>query len=446
MTDHRDQLNILAPARDKPKLDSLHREVERAAGMPLSPARRARARRPACSLRACGSTSTARRTAPAPAASADPLTGEPLENHLEIYNWSQYDDPSTYKKFMELPDEPRPGSRSTRPTTRRTTSCSPSSTPAGRRYDIIVPSQNAVAAADRGGQAAGDGHGAAAEPEEPGPEVPEAVVRPDRQVPRHQGLRHHDVLLQQRRSSPSSRRRCTTSTACCPSTCSKGRTNLLDGAEEVVPLGADGARAWTRTPTARATSTQVQEVPAVDPQGRHDDHARRTTSTTRSPGRSSSARAGTATCAGSCRRRKKQGDITAVLPTEQSEMLGRQLVHPRRRAAPGRGARVDQLPARPRRGGRRDGVPQLPDPDPDGAGAAARGPEQRPALQRPDRATRTTTSTSSTVSPAGGAGSARRSTRSSRRRLMARGEARRPPPSPRRRRRRGRSRRATRRG
>ena len=52
---------------------------------------------------------------PAAAAAAPPASrptrsaGKPLEDHLEIYNWSQYDDPSTYKKFEALPDEAAAG-------------------------------------------------------------------------------------------------------------------------------------------------------------------------------------------------------------------------------------------------------------------------------------------------------------------------------------------------
>ena len=37
------------------------------------------------------------------------------------------------------------------------------------------------------------------------------------------------------------------------------------------PARADGASAWTRTPATRA-ARRGQEVPALDPQGRHDDH------------------------------------------------------------------------------------------------------------------------------------------------------------------------------
>src|ERR1700748_189769 len=96
MNTDNDQLNILAPRAIKPKFDYLHREVQRAVGRPLT-------RRQALGLggmalfaAACGSTSTTGGggSAKSSSASATPLAGKPLENHLEIYNWSQYDDPS----------------------------------------------------------------------------------------------------------------------------------------------------------------------------------------------------------------------------------------------------------------------------------------------------------------------------------------------------------------
>jgi spermidine/putrescine transport system substrate-binding protein len=71
----------------------------------------------------------------------------------------------------------------------------------------------------------------------------------------------------------------------------KGRTNLLDGAEEVVPLalmalGLDpNTTSQSDCPSARASPRSTPPL----------------TSTTPSPARSSSARAGTATSGGSCR-------------------------------------------------------------------------------------------------------------------------------------------------
>jgi spermidine/putrescine transport system substrate-binding protein len=128
----------------KPKLDYLHREVQQAAGRPLT-------RRQALGLggmamlaAACGSTSTTQSGSPS-TASANPLAGKPLENHLEIYNWSEYDDPSTFSKFKALPAEAKAGM-----TVHETFYSSNDELLAklhagGTSYDIIAPSQNAVA-------------------------------------------------------------------------------------------------------------------------------------------------------------------------------------------------------------------------------------------------------------------------------------------------------------
>jgi spermidine/putrescine transport system substrate-binding protein len=138
------RLHILAPRAMKPKLDYLHREVQQAAGRPLT-------RRQALGLggmamlaAACGSTSTTT-SGSAPASSANPLAGKPLENHLEIYNWSEYDDPSTFSKFKKLPAEAKAGM-----TVHETFYSSNDELLAklhagGTSYDIIAPSQNAVA-------------------------------------------------------------------------------------------------------------------------------------------------------------------------------------------------------------------------------------------------------------------------------------------------------------
>ena len=141
------RLNILAPRAMKPKLDYLQREVQQAAGRPLT-------RRQALGLggmamlaAACGSTSTTPSGGSAGNSSsqADALAGKPLENHLEIYNWSEYDDPSTFSKFKKLPAEAKAGM-----TVHETFYSSNDELLAklhagGTSYDIIVPSQNAVA-------------------------------------------------------------------------------------------------------------------------------------------------------------------------------------------------------------------------------------------------------------------------------------------------------------
>src|SRR5215468_2201983 len=150
MNSNHDELNILAPSEMKPKLDYLHREVQRAAGRRIN-------RREALGLggmailaaaaAACGSTTTTTSGGSQNAAGsgANPLTHKPLENHLEIYNWSEYDDPSTFTKFTKLPAEAKAGM-----TTHETFYSSNDELLAklhagGTNYDIIVPSQNAVA-------------------------------------------------------------------------------------------------------------------------------------------------------------------------------------------------------------------------------------------------------------------------------------------------------------
>jgi spermidine/putrescine transport system substrate-binding protein len=145
-----EDIRILAPMEMKPKLDYLHREVQRAAGRRIT-------RRQALGLggmailagvaAACGSTSTggAPGTPSVGGSGSDPLAGKPLENHLEIFNWSQYDDPSTFKLFAQQPAEKAVGM-----TTHETFYSSNDELLAklnagGSSYDIIAPSQNAVA-------------------------------------------------------------------------------------------------------------------------------------------------------------------------------------------------------------------------------------------------------------------------------------------------------------
>ena len=63
------------------------------------------------SAAACGTASTSTSggggggsAAPSGSSASGALAGKPIENMLEIFNWSEYDDPSTYAKFKKLPD------------------------------------------------------------------------------------------------------------------------------------------------------------------------------------------------------------------------------------------------------------------------------------------------------------------------------------------------------
>src|SRR5215469_11751095 len=140
-------LNILAPREMKPKFDYLHREVQRAAGLPMG-------RRQALGLggmailaaaaAACGKASTSTGGSSSTSAGGS-LSGKPLENHLEIYNWTQYDDPSTYTKFKKLPAEAKVGMTIHETYYAGNDELLAKLHAGGTSYDIIVPSQNAVA-------------------------------------------------------------------------------------------------------------------------------------------------------------------------------------------------------------------------------------------------------------------------------------------------------------
>ena len=135
---------------------------------------------------------------------------------------------------------------------------------------------------------------------------------------------------------------------------------------------ADGARAWTPTPTARPTSTRCKTFLMSIRKG-VTTITRSATSTTRSPARSSSARAGTATCAGSCRAARSRATSPPCIPTETSEIWADNWCIPATAPHPVAAHAWINWLLDPEHRGDRDEVPQLPDPDPERARPAARG-------------------------------------------------------------------------
>ncbi len=240
MNDNRDELNILAPREMKPKLDYLHREVQRAAGHRIN-------RREALGLggmailaaaaAACGGTTTTTSSGSQNQAGAagNPLTHKPLESHLEIYNWSQYDDPSTFTKFTKLPAEAKVGM-----TTHETFYSSNDELLAklhagGSGYDIIVPSQNAVAELiqEKGLLALDKALLPNLKYLDPSFLKPSYDPTGDYHVIKDFGITmffyNHKIVNEQPQTMHDFY-------LALPKYVSKGRTNLLDGAEEVVPL------------------------------------------------------------------------------------------------------------------------------------------------------------------------------------------------------------------
>jgi len=152
MTDPRDdELNILLPIEAKPRLDHLHRKVEAAAGMRLS-------RREALGLggmallglslaaAGCGTTTTGGDAAPAASPGAtSTLAGQPMESKLQIYNWVEYDPKSVYTGFENLPDPKAAGLQISETYFSSNDELLAKLHAGATGYDIIVPSQNAVA-------------------------------------------------------------------------------------------------------------------------------------------------------------------------------------------------------------------------------------------------------------------------------------------------------------
>jgi spermidine/putrescine transport system substrate-binding protein len=321
MSTDRDQLNILAPREMKPKFDYLHREIQRAAGRPLD-------RRQALGLggmallaaaaAACGSTSTTGGTTKSSSAgSANPLAGKPLEKHLEIYNWSQYDDPSTFTKFAKLPAEAKIGM-----TTHETFYSSNDELLAklhagGTSYDIIAPSQNAVAELiqEKGLMALDKALLPNLKNLDPSFLKPSYDPTGDYHVIKDFGITmffyNNKIVAEQPKTMLDFYH-------ALPKYVSKGRTNLLDGAEEVVPI-ALMALGMDPNTTSQADFGKVKSFLLS---------IRKGVTTIDSSSYINDAIAGKIILSqgwnGDVRRivqgRKKQGDITAVIPGAASEI------------------------------------------------------------------------------------------------------------------------------
>ena len=322
MNEDRDPLNILAPRAMKPKLDYLHREVQRAAGRRID-------RRQALGLggmailaaaaAACGkTTTTSGGTSASPAGSAaNTLAGKPLENHLEIYNWSQYDDPSTYTKFRKLPAEAKAGM-----TTHETYYSSNDELLAklhagGTGYDIIVPSQNAVAELiqEKALMALDKALLPNLKNLDPSFLKPSYDPTGNYHVIKDFGITmffyNHKIVTDQPKTMHDFY-------MAMPKYVSQGRTNLLDGAEEVVPL-ALMALGLNPNTTSQSDFNQVKSFLLS---------IRKGVTTIDSSAYINDAIAGKIILSqgwnGDVRRivqgRAKQKDITAIIPTEASEI------------------------------------------------------------------------------------------------------------------------------
>jgi spermidine/putrescine transport system substrate-binding protein len=189
-------------------------------------------------LSACGGTTTGQGggtgTASQPSG-GDTLAGKPLENHLEIYNWSEYDDPSTYKKFKALPEEAKAGLSIHETYYSSNDELLAKLHAGGAAYDIIVPSQNAVAQLIQEGTLMKLDTNLLPNLKNLDPKFIKSSYDPtgEYHVIKDYGITmifyNNQVITEQPKTMLDFYH-------LLPKYGSKGRTNLLDGAEEVVPL------------------------------------------------------------------------------------------------------------------------------------------------------------------------------------------------------------------
>lgn len=319
MSDPREprQLNLLAPVETKPNLDRLHREVQRIVGRPI-------ARRSALGLgglmllSACGSTSTGQASPGGSTASQSTgLAGKPLENHLEIFNWSEYDDPSTYKKFMALPDEAKAGLKIHETYYSSNDELLAKLNAGGTTYDVIAPSQNAVAQLIQENKLLKIDPALIPNLANLDPKFLKPSYDPtgEYHVIKDYGITmffYNNTIITEKPQTMHD------FYELLPKYGGKGRTNLLDGAEEVVPL-ALGALGLDVNTDSKSDFSKVSDFLMS---------IRKGVTTITSSSYIDDAIAGKIILSqgwnGDVRRivqgRKKQGDITAVIPREKSEI------------------------------------------------------------------------------------------------------------------------------
>jgi spermidine/putrescine transport system substrate-binding protein len=309
VTDPRNDMHILAPTSSKPKFDHLEREVRRTPGGLRFTRREALGLAGLALLAAaCGSNS---------GSGSGSGSSAQLEDHLEIYNWSEYDDPSTYTKFKKLPAEAKAGL-----TVHETYYASNDELLAklnagAGNYDIIVPSQNAVA------QLIEEKKLMAIDPAkvpnlknlDPAFRKPSYDPTGQYHVIKDFGITMFYFLNSVVKEDPKD---LMDFYNLLPKYVSQGRTNILEGAEEVVPLALMALGLDPNT-TSQSDFDQVKSFLLS---------IRKGVTTISSSGYIDDASAGKIILGqgwnGDVRRivqaRKAQGDVTAIIPTGASEI------------------------------------------------------------------------------------------------------------------------------
>ena len=318
MTDPR-SLNILAPESAKPKLAYLRRELYANAAERTGLSRRELLGLGALGLiaAACGgSTNAGGGGGSTPASSAgggNTLAGKPIENALIIYNWSEYDANSTFKKFEAA--HPATNVKETFYSSNDELLAKLSA--GGTGYDIIVPSQNAVAEliSENGLMSLDKALLPNLKNLDPSFLKPSYDPTGNFHVIKDYGITMFFYMNTVVTDKPKTMH---DFYELLPKYVSKGRTNVLDGAEEVVPLALMALGLDPNTDSSSDFAKVKNFLLGI----------RKGVTTIDSSGYINDSIAGKIILSqgwnGDVRRivqaRKKQGDITPVIPTEVSEV------------------------------------------------------------------------------------------------------------------------------
>jgi spermidine/putrescine transport system substrate-binding protein len=247
----------------------------------------------------------------------DPLAGKPLEDKLEIYNWSQYDDPSTYKLFVAQADEAAAGTKVHETYYASNDEMLAKLNAGASGYDILAPSQNAVAQLITENKLMALDKPLVPNLSNLDPIFLKSSYDPDGN---YHVIKDYGITLFYYNNTvvTESPKTMKDFYDLLPKYVSKGRTNILEGAEEVVPLAlmALGLDANTSDP---ADFDQVRAFLLS---------VRKGVTTIASSGYINDASAGKIILGqgwnGDIRRivqaRKAEGDITAVIPEGSSEI------------------------------------------------------------------------------------------------------------------------------
>jgi spermidine/putrescine transport system substrate-binding protein len=313
-------LNILAPESAKPKLAYLRRELLANASERSGLRRSELLGLGALGLlaAACGGSTNAGGgggggTTPASSGGGNTLAGKPMESSLIIYNWSEYDANSTFKKF----EAAHPATQVKETFYSSNDELLAKLSAGGTGYDIIVPSQNAVAELiEENGLMALD---KALLPNlknlDPSFLKPSYDPTGNFHVIKDYGITMFFYMNTVVTDKPKTMH---DFYELLPKYVGKGRTNVLDGAEEVVPLALMALGLDPNTDSSSDFAKVKNFLLGI----------RKGVTTIDSSGYINDAIAGKIILSqgwnGDVRRivqaRKKQGDITAVIPTETSEV------------------------------------------------------------------------------------------------------------------------------